>query len=159
MRDRESCLSSNFEECTRKEEVAQIYNSNENGDDSWLQDVENGQEASQVFEFNEVPFYVALISDNSSEPVYFVKVEAKEICEEIITGAYGHTINSGEKYFRGKYLQNERSRKSNKKQFQLINRDVFVTPDEVFEPFIAFNDELAMDNNEYLLLIEQSRIW
>ena len=63
-----------------------------------------------------------------------------------------------EKYFCGKYLQKLRSRKSNKKQFQLINRDVFVTPDEVFEPFIAFNDELAMDNNEYLLLIEQSRI-
>ena len=71
---------------------------------------------------------------------------------------YDHTLNSGEKYFQGKYLRKVRSRKSNKKQFQLINRDVFVTPDEVFEAFIGFDDELAMDNTEYLLLIEQSRI-
>ena len=61
---------------------------------------------------------------------------------------YGYTLNSGEKYFLGKYLQ-----KSNKKQFQLMNRDVFVTTDEVFEAFI--DDKLAIDNNEYLCLIEQ----
>ena len=76
-----------------------------------------------------------------------------------MTDTYGHTLNSGEKYFWGKYLQKVRSRKSNKKQFQLINRDVFVAPDEVFEAFIGFDDELAMDNNEHLLLIEQSRIF
>ena len=39
-------LSFNFEECTRNEEVAQIHNRVENGDDSWLQDDENGEEAS-----------------------------------------------------------------------------------------------------------------
>ena len=71
---------------------------------------------------------------------------------------YGHTLNSREKHFWGKYLQNVRSRKSNKKQFQMIDRDLFVSPDEVFEAFIGFDDELTMDNNEYLLLIEQSRI-
>ena len=42
---------------------------------------------------------------DSSEPVYFVKVEAKGICEEIVTDTYGHTLNLGEKYFRGEYLQ------------------------------------------------------
>ena len=129
-------LSFNFEKSTRNEEVAQIHNRVENGDDSWLQDDENGEEASQVFEFIEIPSYVALISDDSSEPVYFVKVEAKANCEEIMTDTYGHTLNSGEKYFWEKYLQKLRSRKSNKKQFQLINRDVFVTPDEVFEAFM-----------------------
>ena len=69
---------------------------------------------------------------------------------------YDHTLNSGEKYFQGKYLRKVRSRKSNKKQFQLINRDI-ITPDEVFEAFTRFY-VLAMDNNEYLLLIEQFRI-
>ena len=73
-----------------------------------------------------------------------------------MTDTYGRTFNSGEKYFRGRYLQKVRSRKSNKKQFQLINRDI-ITPDEVFEAFTGFY-VLAMDNNEYLLLIEQSRI-
>ena len=36
---------------------------------------------------------------DSSEPVYFVKVEPKGICEDIMTVTYGHTLNSGEKYF------------------------------------------------------------
>ena len=76
-----------------------------------------------------------------------------------MTDTYRHTVSSGEKYFRGKYLQKVQSRKSNKKQFQLMNSDVFVTPDEVFEAFIGFDDQLAIDNNEYLHLIEHSRIW
>ena len=75
-----------------------------------------------------------------------------------MTDTYGHTLNSGEKYIWGKYLEKVRSRKSTKKHFQLISRDVFVTPDEVFETFIGSDDELAIDNNEYLLLIEESRI-
>ena len=69
-----------------------------------------------------------------------------------------HTLNSGKKYFRAKYLQKVRARKLTKKQFQLISRDVFVTPDEVFEAFIGFDEELAVANNEYLALTEQFRI-
>ena len=38
----------------------------------------------------------------------------------------------------------------------MINGDVFVTPDEVFEVFIGFDDELGIDNNEHLHLIESS---
>ena len=69
---------------------------------------------------------------DSSEPAYFVKVETKGIYEEIMSDTYGHTVNSGEKYFWGKNLRKVPSLKSNKKQFQLINRDI-VTRDEVFE--------------------------
>ena len=69
----------------------------ENGDGSWLQDDENSEEASQVFEFIVIRFYVALISDDSSEPVYFVKVEAKGNREEIMAHTYGPTLNLGEK--------------------------------------------------------------
>ena len=68
----------NIEECTRKEhKFAQIYNRVENSDNSWSQDDKNGEEAAQVFEIIEIPSCVGLISDDSSEPVYFVKVEAK----------------------------------------------------------------------------------
>ena len=158
MCDSESCFSFNFEKSTRKEKVAQIHSSVENGYDYWLQDDKNDKKPSQVFEIVQIPSYVALISDNSSEPVYFVKVEAKGICEKITTNTYGHTLSSGEKYFRGKFLRKVRSRKSNKKQFQLINNDVFVTPDKIFEVFIGFDDELTIDNNEYLHSFEHSRI-
>ena len=63
-----------------------------------------------------------------------------------MTDTYGYTLNLGEKYFRGKYLQKVRSRKSNKKQLQLINRDI-ITPDEVFQAFIGFDDELVPSFN------------
>ena len=66
-----------------------------------------------------------------------------------MTDTYGHTSSSGENYFQEKYLQKVRSEKPNKKQFQLINRNI-VTQDEVFEAFIRFDDELATDKNEYL---------
>ena len=101
--------------------------------------------------------FSSLNQSDSSEPVYFVKVEAKEICEEIMADNFGYTLNSGEKYFRGKYLQNVRSRKLNKKQFQLINRDI-VTLDEAFEVFFGFDNQLAIDINAYLHLTEQSSI-
>ena len=155
--DCESCLSFNFGECTRQEEAAQIHNSVEKH--SWLQDDDSGEETLEVFEFIEIPSYVALISDDSSEPVSFVKVETKGICEETMADTYGHTLNSGENYFQGKLLQRVRSRKWNIKQFHLINKDVFVIPVEVFEAFIGFDDELMIDSNEFLHLIEQSRIW
>ena len=60
----------------------------------------------------------------------------------------GHTLNSGNKYFPGKYLQKVRSRKSNKKQCQLINKNVLVTPDEEPEAVSGFDDDLAIDNTE-----------
>ena len=41
-------LSFNFEECTRNEEVAQIHNRVENGDDSWLKDDENGESITSI---------------------------------------------------------------------------------------------------------------
>ena len=76
-----------------------------------------------------------------------------------MTDTSSHTLSSGEKYFLGKYLQKVRARKSNKKRFQFINSDVFVTSDEVFEVLIGFDDKLAIDNNEYFHLFEHSRIW
>ena len=45
----------------------------------------------------------------------------------------------------GNIYKRYNQRKSNQKQFQLINRDI-VTPDEVFDAFIGFDDELAIDD-------------
>ena len=41
-----------------------------------------------------------------SHPDYFFKVKAKRIFEDTITDTHGHTLNSGEKCFPGKNLQN-----------------------------------------------------
>ena len=69
--------------CTNSQHV-------ENCDDSWLQDDEKCEEASRVFEFIEIPSYVALTFDDWSEPVYFVKAEAKANCKEIMTDTWSH---------------------------------------------------------------------
>ena len=71
-----------------------------------------------------------------------------------MTDSSGHTLTSAEKNCGGKYLQKVRlNQGSQKKEFQLISR-IIVTPDKVFEAFIGFDDELAIDNNEYLHLTE-----
>ena len=36
-----------------------------------------------------------------SEHVYFIKVEGKEVCEQIMTDTYGHKLNSRKNIFRG----------------------------------------------------------
>ena len=64
-----------------------------------------------------------------------------------MTDTYGHILNSV-KNFLEKYLKKVQPRKSNKKQFQLINRTVFVTPDEVIEAFSGFHDDLAICSTE-----------
>ena len=70
---------------------------------------------------------------------------------------YAHTLNWTEKYFRGKYIYRRYDQGRQIKSSSSWSRYI-VTPDEVFEAFIGFDDELAMDNNEYLNLIEQSRM-
>ena len=74
-----------------------------------------GHKVMKMDEFIEIPSYVALISDDPSEPVYFAKVETKANFEEIMTDTYGRTLNLGEILFWGKHLRKVRSRKSNKK--------------------------------------------
>ena len=63
------------------------------------------------------------------------------------------------KVFKGKILQKVRLRKLNKKQFPLINNDVFVAPDGVFEAFVVIPDDLTMDNDECIYSVKQSKIW
>ena len=87
----------NFEDCTRIEEVAQVQERVQNSDDSCLQDERNSEEASQAIHWN--PSYIALISDDSSEHVYILRVEAKGICEEIMTDTWSNVKFRKEIFF------------------------------------------------------------
>ena len=71
-----------------------------------------------------------------------------------MTDTSGHTLTSAEKNCGGKYLQKvKQDQGSQKKELQLTSR-IIVTPDKVFEAFTGFDDELVIDNSEYLHLIE-----
>ena len=66
---------------------------------------------------------------------------------------YGHNIMEGELYFRGNYLQLVRSKKISNKQFKIIEKDVIISPEEVFETFIDVQENLTMAVDYYLALV------
>ena len=47
----------------------------------------------------------------------------------------------------------------NKKQFKIVEKDVYVTPDEIFEAFVGIADDLTMNDDEYLQFIERSKMY
>ena len=56
------------------------------------------------------------------------------------------------------YLQNVRSKKKNKKQFTILEKGKYVTTDQIFEAFVGIADDLTMNDDEYLQLIERSKM-
>ena len=70
---------------------------------------------------------------------------------------YGHNIMEGELYFRGNYLQLVRSKKISNKQFKIIEKDVIISPEEVFETFIDVQEDLTMAVDYYLALVGRAK--
>ena len=54
-------------------------------------------------------------------------------------------------------LELVRSRKISLKQFELINFDVLISPEEVFESFVEVNSDLTMSTSMYLVLCERAK--
>ena len=57
-----------------------------------------------------------------------------------------------------RYLQKVRSNKTNKKQFSIIEKGKYVMPNQIFEAFVGIADDLTMRDDEYLQLIERSKM-
>ena len=56
------------------------------------------------------------------------------------------------------YLQKVRSKKTNKKQFKIVEKGKYVKPDQIFEAFAGIADDLTINDDEYLQLIEHSKM-
>ena len=56
------------------------------------------------------------------------------------------------------YRQKVRSKKTNKNQFKILEKDKYVTPDQIFEAFVEIADDLTMHDDEYHQLIERSKM-
>ena len=63
----------------------------------------------------------------------------------------------GELYFGGNYLQLVRSKKTSNKKFKIIEKDVIISPAEVFETFIDVQEDLSMAVDYYLALVGQAK--
>mgnify|MGYP001792650370 CR=1 FL=1 len=88
--------------------------------------------------------------------MYFVKVIEKGTANEDLSDPYGHYIAAGEKYFSGYYMKSVRSRNSNKKKFQLLPTKIVFSPDEVFDAYVEFNDDLTIETNTSNDLIQKA---
>ena len=53
------------------------------------------------------------------------------------------------------YLCKSSSKNINIKKFSILNYDVYLTPDEIFEPFVEISNDLTMNSNTYLKLLER----
>ena len=91
------------------------------------------------------------------EPLYFVVVREKGVADKLLKDCHDHVINEGEIFFRGNYLKLVRSRNSNVKQFQVIQREVLLPPDEINDTYIDINDDLQMNVNIYTALINKAQ--
>ena len=83
------------------------------------------------------------------DPVYFVLLEKKSQATEKLQDRYGHVILPSELYLEGRYLHKSRSRHPSKKKFNVLGRTVYISPGEIFETFVEFDDDLTMGNESY----------
>ena len=107
-----------------------------------------------MFNFVDVPSFVSLISGSPNEPLYFVKVTKKRAASENHSDPYGHFISAGENFLKGFYLKLGRSRNASRKNYQLLPIEILFSPDEVFDTYVKFSEDLHIDTNTYNILIK-----
>ena len=101
--------------------------------------------------------YIAMASDDYREPLYFATVLSKDEAKTKIHDRFRHTILPGEKYLNAKYLKLTRSKNPNFKQYSVLDKCVFIPPDEVFGPFVDIKSDLSLDNEIYSALVKKSQ--
>ena len=89
--------------------------------------------------------------------IFPIKETEKGKAIEKMSDNYGHNIMEGELYFRGNYLQLVRSKKISNKQFKIIEKDVIISPAEVFETFIDVQEDLTLAVDYYLGLVRRAK--
>ena len=68
--------------------------------------------------------------------------------KECLEAANRHTILQDDMFFTWKYLQKIRSKKIYKKHFKILEKDLSVTPNEIFELVVGNSGDLTMNGDE-----------
>ena len=113
-------------------------------------------QTEHIFEFITVPSFLSLYSGNSIDPLYFVHVTGKGVAEEDMPDPYGHFVQKGERYFQGLYLKLVRSRNAKVKRFSTLPTKIILTPDEIYDSYVDFNEHLELDTSVYNTLIQKA---
>ena len=151
------CLQLDFDKCVKlsAENPVAPVDSIHHEDEGNL-DVDEEDESHKVFEFVAVPSFVALISEDSNEPVYILKVEEKERAEKDEQDDFEHCIPAGDLYIRGKYLKKERSRSTRVHKFNILSADPPCTPNEIFNVFVDVSEDLAIEKETFRELLSRA---
>ena len=145
-----SCLEFNFNECSgdKAPRYSELSRLNYYGDDEDVVD-----KTEQILDFIEVPSFVCLFSGSQNELLYFVQVTEKGTTEKDLTDPYGDFIGTGEKFLKGYYLKQCRSKQISKKKLQILSTPTVFAPDEVFDTYVDITDDLYLDVQSFKLLI------
>ena len=101
--DCEECLCLTFLSCVKNKWNIIENKSNDTDDsESCLLDKEN--DPIKISEFVTITLFAAVMSCNTSEPVYFVKIVEKNVARESLRDRFGSEIFPGESYLKGFYL-------------------------------------------------------
>ena len=147
------CLHFDFENCTNEDVDVDVEDTSSEEE---LFDEEIDQ-MEQIFDFIIVLSFVSLYSGSSIEPLCFVQVTAKGFAEEDISDPNGHLVAKGERYFQGLYLKLVRSRNAKVKRFSALLSRIVITPDEIYDTYVDFNDDLELNIYVYNMLIRKAR--
>ena len=154
LRDCEECLCLNFLSCVNNTSKF-IKNKNNDTDDPEDCLLYEENDTAKTFEFVTIPSFVSVISCNTSESIYFIKIAEKNVAKENLRDRFAHEIFPRECYLKKFYLRKRRSKNVNIKKFSILNYDVYLTPDEIFEPFVEVSNDLTMNSDAYLKLLER----
>ena len=98
---------------------------------------------------------MAVISCNTSEPIYLILLYLLNVTKENLRDRLGHEIYPGKCYLKGFYFQKSSSKNIIIKKFSILNYNVHLTPDEIFESFVERSNDLTMNRIAYLKLLEK----
>ena len=70
---------------------------------------------------------------------------------------YRHRISKGGLNLRGDYLKVVRSKNMLWKMFEILNYEVLIPTDDVFETFVKVADDLTMSCRSYLALKDRTK--
>jgi len=141
------CLKFDFENCVKTTNFTPVPIDHEK---ECQLDVDGEDEHLKMFEFVGIDSFVALVSEDSNEPVYILKVEGKERAEQEQKDDFGHIIPPGQLYLSGKYLKKERSRSG------ILPGKAICTPDEMFEVFVDVLENLTIEKETFSALITRA---
>lgn len=143
------CLAFQFDSCPGTSKAVQA----ETDENYEFAEEDAVQTDEQVFDFIDVPSYASLLTGVKAEPLYFVSLKEKGVCDESKSDSWGHAIFTGEKCFQGNYFKLVRSRNINYKKFDILQEEVLISPDEINDTYVEINENMMLDATMYNALI------